>query len=30
MALKEPELINYFLRVFLVNREIFKEGREVF
>jgi len=30
MALKEPELINYFLRVFLVNREIFKEGCEGF
>ncbi|WP_448583273.1 TetR/AcrR family transcriptional regulator [Thermocrinis sp.] len=30
MALNEPELINYFLRVFLVNREIFKEGCEGF
>ncbi len=29
-ALSEPELINYFLRVFLVNREIFKEGCEGF
>jgi AcrR family transcriptional regulator len=30
IALEEPELINYFLRVFLVNREIFKEGCEGF
>lgn len=29
-ALNEPELINYFLRVFLVNREVFKEGCEGF
>ncbi len=26
ISLKEPELINYFLRVFLSNREIFQEG----
>lgn len=30
IALKEPELINYFLRVFLVNREVFREGCEGF
>lgn len=30
IALEEPELINYFLRVFLVNREVFKEGCEGF
>lgn len=30
IALTEPELINYFLRVFLVNREVFKEGCEGF
>ncbi len=26
ISLKEPELINYFLRVFLSNRELFHEG----
>lgn len=30
IALEEPELINYFLRVFLVNREVFSEGCEGF
>ncbi len=30
IALEEPELINYFLRVFLVNREIFEDGCEGF
>ncbi|RUM30616.1 MAG: TetR/AcrR family transcriptional regulator [Aquifex sp.] len=25
-ALEEPELINYFLKVYLVNREVFKDG----
>ncbi len=30
IALEEAELINYFLKVFLVNREIFKEGCEGF
>jgi len=27
ISLKEPELINYFLRVFLSNREIFRERK---
>lgn len=30
ISLKEPELIDYFLRVFLSNREVFKEGCEGF
>ncbi len=30
ISLKEPELIDYFLRVFLSNREIFKGGCEGF
>lgn len=30
MSLREPELIDYFLRVFLANREVFKEGCEGF
>lgn len=30
IALEEPELINYFLRVFLVNREVFEGGCEGF
>ncbi|MEJ5338225.1 MAG: TetR/AcrR family transcriptional regulator [Aquificaceae bacterium] len=30
IALEEPELINYFLRVFLVNREVFSGGCEGF
>lgn len=30
ISLKEPELIDYFLRVFLANREVFKEGCEGF
>ncbi|MFN3813816.1 MAG: TetR/AcrR family transcriptional regulator [Aquificaceae bacterium] len=30
IALNEPELINYFLRVFLVNREVFKKDCEGF
>ncbi len=30
IALEEAELINYFLKVFLINREIFKEGCEGF
>jgi len=30
ISLKEPELINYFLRVFLSNREVFHEGCEGF
>ncbi|MEN3028830.1 MAG: TetR/AcrR family transcriptional regulator [Aquificaceae bacterium] len=30
VALEEPELINYFLRVFLVNREVFSDGCEGF
>ena len=30
MSLKEPELINYFLRVFLSNREVFESGCEGF
>ncbi len=30
IALSEPELINYFLRVFLVNREVFKRDCEGF
>jgi len=25
-ALEEPELINYFLKVYLINREVFKDG----
>ncbi|HID65759.1 MAG TPA: TetR/AcrR family transcriptional regulator [Aquificaceae bacterium] len=29
-ALEEPELINYFLKVYLVNREVFKDGCEGF
>lgn len=30
ISLQEPELIDYFLRVFLANREVFKEGCEGF
>ncbi|RLJ70785.1 TetR family transcriptional regulator [Hydrogenivirga caldilitoris] len=30
ISLQEPELIDYFLRVFLSNREVFKEGCEGF
>lgn len=30
IAVEEPELINYFLKVFLVNREVFSEGCEGF
>ncbi|MFN3598678.1 MAG: TetR/AcrR family transcriptional regulator [Aquificaceae bacterium] len=30
IAIEEPELINYFLKVFLVNREIFSDGCEGF
>ncbi|QWK13654.1 MAG: TetR/AcrR family transcriptional regulator [Aquificota bacterium] len=30
IAVEEPELINYFLKVFLVNREVFSEGCEDF
>ncbi len=30
IAKEEPYLMNYFLKVFLVNREIFKEGCEAF
>ena len=30
ISLKEPELIDYFLRVFLSNREVFKDGCEGF
>jgi len=30
VSLEEPELIDYFLRVFLSNREVFKEGCEGF
>jgi len=30
ISLREPELIDYFLRVFLSNREVFKEGCEGF
>ncbi len=30
ISLQEPELIDYFLRVFLANREIFKDGCEGF
>ncbi len=30
ISLKEPELIDYFLRVFLANREVFKGGCEGF
>lgn len=30
IALREPELVEYFLRVFLANREVFKDGCEGF
>jgi len=30
IAKNEPELMNYFLKVFLVNREVFKDGCEGF
>jgi len=30
IALEEPELVDYFLRVFLANREVFKDGCEGF
>ena len=30
IAVEEPDLINYFLKVFLVNREVFSEGCEGF
>jgi AcrR family transcriptional regulator len=30
ISLKEPELIDYFLRVFLANREVFEEGCQGF
>lgn len=29
-AIEEPELVNYFLKVYLVNREVFKNGCEGF